>query len=453
MNKNRPGENVEESQKTLQTTSLPRLPSSPHPNSNSKLPNIQSNFVAAGTFGCIIKPALPNRVNNKWIQYPQNVTKLLKNSSDLNKTIKNSKKVYKMTKNKGQIIYPYQFNSYIGQNLKENTRERCVINVNNTLYPVRLPNLGIDVSKLYSTNNYLEFRKVPIQTVLEQIYKCVAQVRIFQENGYIHGDIRETNVMVKPKLGTITIIDFDWFMPKDKFMDKYKYALGFYSNPPESLLFKLLDMIQDATDIEQTIREYIKSNMIYESTIQDYLYYTRLLSYRNNISKFKIDNNKLLYSLIENAKYVKEVLGDTFTYTDYANLMFPFFDNYGLCFTLLQLLYITYPSIFKEKSDRVLQELSTSITNGDIPYTYKEIETVYDTLKKIVDKVLGPSTELWMKRRISIQVASAQMDEIMHEYFNKIETSHESENSNSNYYGGMTRRRMKGSKKHTLKRR
>jgi serine/threonine protein kinase len=110
-----------------------------------------------------------------------------------------------------------------------------------------MPSLGIDVTHLdrfdADTRRFRDYlKRVPIITILEQIVKLFEQLNRLISNNHIHGDIRDTNVMLS-KEGKITIIDFDLLEPLNDFLDNYGFNMGFYSNPPETLFYSLLPTI------------------------------------------------------------------------------------------------------------------------------------------------------------------------------------------------------------------
>ena len=79
---------------------------------NNSPPPIPHNlaYVAKGSYGCVIKPALPNRADNseQWTQYPKYVTKLFFHKNDMKKASKNSKRVYNLLgRNKGHKTHKY----------------------------------------------------------------------------------------------------------------------------------------------------------------------------------------------------------------------------------------------------------------------------------------------------------------------------------------------------------
>jgi hypothetical protein len=247
-----PGPNMEPS------PSPPPPPPRPGPR-----PAITSEYLASGTEGCIIGPALPNLSENgsTWEEYPENVTKLYKNRDKYNKAQTNTRKIVDLLHNNSHRVHPYRYKGYMGLNIKSSMRSRCELNRNMPLLPLRMKNLGVSIMDLTRDIGSINtIKNIPFIKILIEIQKVYEQIKRLVNNRYIHGDVRETNIMIQPSDGTITLIDFGWLYPVNEFFKKYEHALGFYSNPPESLLFN---------DVYYNIRPY-RYNDIMRLHISDF---------------------------------------------------------------------------------------------------------------------------------------------------------------------------------------
>jgi serine/threonine protein kinase len=186
-----------------------------------------------GTYGMVVQPALPNRN----IAFPQNVTKIYKKKKYYNKAIANSKNLQNKLQLPNTQVHPYH-TSYTLKNVPRNVRQTVKHFVgakeDNSLWMLRAPNLGKSIAEIESffpwTN---KLRTIPYQTICQEMYKCMEVVKSIKDAGYIHGDIRETNVLCNLDTGKLTIIDFDWLLPFDSF--EKQYPTFFYSHPPECL--------------------------------------------------------------------------------------------------------------------------------------------------------------------------------------------------------------------------
>ena len=121
-----------------------------------------------------------------------------------------------------------------------------------------MKNLGTDMRHKNLAENVAALRKIPIGFLLEQVLKVMNQVKIFVDNGFIHGDIRPPNMMIIPDTGIITIIDFDLFEEIRYFMAG---NVAFYNRPPENYIHDFfrdpyslltLDQIDKAVTIKES---------------------------------------------------------------------------------------------------------------------------------------------------------------------------------------------------------
>ena len=338
-----------------------------------------TKVLGKGGYGCVVQPALPNRINGKWINYDNNVSKLYFRKNNAVKGLKNSKMIYKYLKNSGHTMKRQKL-TYKGSNLSPTTQKNCNINPTDVLISARMPYLGISIAD--SFDRYKEFRSIPVGIVFGQMLKLFQQVYAIYEQGYVHGDIREPNIMVNLNNGAFTLIDFDWYMPKNEFFVKYKNSLGFYSNPPETLLYNSI-----ANYIRGEPLEY-KENAI---TIQSYVL---------NSNKYHLRRGITVESVREANLHNLRQFSTIDTMHDYFDIMFASFDSYGLGFTLLEFCEQVYPYGF---------QMATRFADQGLYYTAEEQTIVDSYLKKLYETVLFPMTNLIMKKRITIQMAYANM--------------------------------------------
>ena len=349
-------------------------------------------YVAKGSYGCVVRPALENDVEGVKKQFPGNVTKLFKDQYNFDDALDSTDKAYKtMGRNEGHKVHVYS-KKFRASNLRKNTRRACKFLGHQKLYPMRMKDLGEIIGDL--ENYYKEVRKIPFEMVFEQIVKVFHQVYLAYQAGYIHGDIRQTNIMIDPKTGIMTLIDFDWFKPKEDFFDQYSDHLGFYSNPPESLVFWKLE----------------------KSRINSHAFDEKQNSYRvaNNKLRFQdITQSQMVDATASNVKYLMEVkeIGDVDPEEQYKALqeiLFDTFDSYGLGITMQYFVNIMYPIGLKER-----------ISRHGVPYKEKEIkviEDVVDNLKGLLERM----SALKLERRLVIKDTYAMIKELFEECKTKL---------------------------------
>jgi hypothetical protein len=193
------------------------------------------NILGSGSFGMAFKPALPNIEDDHIVNYPNNVTKIFFNKTNLNKVMNATKNIENlMGKNKGHRMYKYR-HKYTVRNLPykvarklRKLSKRKTVKKTNRVHLMRMPYLGIDIEKISNLENniYKEIRKINFEIILRQIQKLIHQTANLAKEKYGHFDIRTPNIVVHPKSGSITIIDFDWlkgidFFFVNFFFDKY----------------------------------------------------------------------------------------------------------------------------------------------------------------------------------------------------------------------------------------
>jgi serine/threonine protein kinase len=248
-------------------------------------------------------------------------------------------------------------------------------------------------------------RKTPIKIILEQVLKLYRQVEAILNSGNIHGDIRETNVMIAPNDGKMTLIDFGWLMPIDEFFEQYDHALGFYSNPPESILnHNNLLCIMLHPDTRKNIPL---------TNIADSEFTVKLQTYSSKNIYAHQNKDAYIESINDNANYVNQQLDDAVnSYVDCESddtvknklneIMTPFFDCYGLSLTM----YVLFSKLYSP-------EARSRLTNGDIPYTEEEMSRINEVLDRIMNDIIIPCLSFTIEERINIHEARARLESIL----------------------------------------
>ena len=396
---------------------LPPLPPSPSPTPPPIPPEL--SYVAKGAYGCVIKPALPNRANNYegWTQYPNNVTKLFFKKTNMKKAYKNSQTMYNLLgRNNGHKTMKYR-HKYRSSNISNNVRTRCKkIGRNVKLYPLRMKNLGNDFWALDKDKKYKKYRTIYVGTLLDQILKVMKQIQILVGRKLIHGDVRETNLMIHPETGTITLIDFDLLHPADAYFDKV--SLGFYCHPPETFLYNdfkyflnatsaEIDAKLDRREMDSKLEKYSKHHSRFQFAKHQYLHRKAGKSQLKSLLKDSIFYFTTHMDPDDSKSELKEAL---------RNLLLPSYDGYGLAFTLLEFLTFVYPSVTNRVQEAGFSAvLKSRISNKGAPYTDEQITQIRNSLHSLVD-LLEPMADLHVQRRMNIHTAVERMEAIVKEF-------------------------------------
>jgi serine/threonine protein kinase len=206
---------------------------------------MSSSILGEGTYGKVIpastflNPDLGKEVfvNNTGIKN-DNVVKIFKrpfpkDERNYRKTITAYETVRdSLNANNGFRLNPYK--NLKGKNIQATTKARLgITNNEKDIYAVRMPNLGHSIWDVVNDDGIKDIiRTISFPMILRQIVKVLQQLHGLEDAGYIHGDIRETNIMIHPITGTITIIDFDLLQTSSDFKKNIWWARN-YNTPPE----------------------------------------------------------------------------------------------------------------------------------------------------------------------------------------------------------------------------
>jgi hypothetical protein len=200
--------------------------------------------IGSGSYGAVVEPALPNvdEHGKPLIFGPDKVTKVMFNETNYKKTVADAALILEQIPSLATNVTPYR-RTYTEQDIASIPKMQKFIDSQqnrNGVFMVRMPNLGMDLYELYYNKTEMVALRstVPPAQIIRQILKLMRVVKAIGQAGYIHADIRESNVLCS-NTGELSIIDFDWMMtPKEI---QKSYPIYFYSHPPESMF--LLDKV------------------------------------------------------------------------------------------------------------------------------------------------------------------------------------------------------------------
>jgi hypothetical protein len=404
-------------------------------------------FLGRGSYGCAIKPALPNLNNSgNWVQYPDNITKIFFDEKQGKNAVKSQTKIKNILQNDQHRINTYKVNNYDINNIDYQTRVQCFGNdpwkYPSKIYPVRLPDLGIDMGR-FTEPLLKKYRDINIKKIIEQMNKIINQVKTINNSGYIHGDLREPNIMINPQTGDMTLIDFDWFHEKQEFFQKYFPSLGFYNNPPETLMMPVIILFYNQSKfpeyLHQVIKTYVGNEMINpKSKISKYIsIHNQRMKHRGHLyADILLDADKITQIFYYTILAVRELFGaeigdtanteesKTLLKWNFLRLIDPSFDSYGVAFTLLDFIAQVYGRLMfrgegnEERKIRIEHLRDQRLTNGGKKYRNEEIEVLADGLHTYVQYVLRPMGEDFLVfkgnfERIPIQEAARRSQRIL----------------------------------------
>jgi hypothetical protein len=195
-------------------------------------------ILGQGTYGAVFSPAFPN-VNDDGnpVEFPGYVTKAFFTEDAFEKALKNAPM---LAKNIPELHIPYSpyTRKTVYKNLPAAVRRNMDIRRNNTdpMYLIRMPDKGysfLDIAEKKPSYKQ-QFARLPLETRLHEVYKLMNVVKAIGDAGYVHADIREPNILANLATGTMTLIDFDHFGPKNVFVNNY--LTPYYHFPPEACI-------------------------------------------------------------------------------------------------------------------------------------------------------------------------------------------------------------------------
>jgi len=362
--------------------------------------------IGSGSYGVVVA-ALPNGNET----FPGNVTKLYSNKEKYDDMVRLIPQLPTLLgTNAGHRMNTYK-RTFRGRNISNYSRKRLGISEQAELYPLRMPHLGINIRTVIQEKESIPFlRKCSIPTIIGQIVKLIRQIYKLGSHGYIHGDVREPNIMIQPSDGTLTLIDFDWMKPVDEFYEKFPFEL--YWNPPEFLFFKTLPSLLTVTDLTDEILQRKMPNLISYSQ-----YFEHFFPFVQH-SLIEPIRDTLLKANKKNLTYLK---------THSLKSCLSSFDGFGLACILLSLLHRLYPQCCLPKSyinTRVMKDiLKTIITNKDEPYTDWELDFCGHAILNLVRLVLLPMASFEIEGRLQTSLALARAEKIYTDLVNGFSAS------------------------------
>ena len=317
-------------------------------------------ILGMGMYGLIVSPAFPNGktfTNNT-------ISKIFISKNDKDKIIKfvetvkekiplldiditGYRQIYTVSNaNKNRITYKGSDTS-IQTELKkihnQQPNKNIPITPNSMIYQVRMPNLGFSCSDINNNKTlYDKMRSIDYRIISMEILKLLCTVRQIHRNGYIHGDVREPNIMCNLNTGKLTIIDFDWFNTIEDFYKKYPSY--YYSHPPECVVIferHYIDYILD------NIEELVNNQKIYNIYLNALYNKKNITTIRNNIRQklteyqnkgVEYENKGVTYKNVKDNTY-KNIL-----YNDISR----FIDSWGLMLGIYYLIKNAWSSIKKD---------------------------------------------------------------------------------------------------------
>lgn len=252
----------------------------------AELYNIRNSVLRGlGSYGAVLSPAVNNVVDGKRHKFTKKVTKLVFTKNAYNKTLNNSELIKEDLPELAYNIDPYVRNFKLGNikngklkmELSKKLERRHATKITNAtpLYGVRMNDMGYDLFDIYNNDELQEkLVKVPFLTIVEEMRNIAENVRAIYNSGYVHGDIRDKNILCDVKTGKLQIIDFDFLhtiadSTDDDYIIRYSCPIEAYIINNEDDIFDRITDISARSDNIDDIREQVQT--LYDTQISKHI--------------------------------------------------------------------------------------------------------------------------------------------------------------------------------------
>lgn len=284
------------------------------------------------------------------------------------------------------------------------------------LYSIIMPYLGVSIDTVTDESKKKNkgqpetdsLRACEFHTIMGQLLKCQTILEQLAIKQYLHADICAQNMMWNKDTKKFHIIDYDWLMPYDQFVEEYKNSFGHSRNPPESLL------ATPAANAVTKKENWIKNNM------KQFLFEFKEMGV-DTVDKFEREINA---ALDENKKWIER---DTKAMlVGMKKYSFPSFDSYAYAHVMLNLFAYIYPTstipftqdTFEDHVTQLSSELRGMITNNGKPYSEKYLRLIATTLLRVTD-LYHKMGEFVIEKRIDAINGMKHLKEIYADFMRK----------------------------------
>jgi len=384
--------------------------------------------VPYGAYGLILPPQSIQGID------PTHVTKVFHKKEEYEKFIKKMDRIGEIFQgDPSYLVYPFdrvptlsnvphQYKHTVSYRIERNTnRNKKVEPLQQPLYAVHMPHLGVDLTHVKEILGHL--RAIPVPVMLTNMYELLEKVAMLWNHGYVHGDVRPPNIMIQPETGKLTLIDFDWLMEVREFAKDYrpvteKTEYSMMGNgktkkvltaqlhiPPELLLSDIsqsgMSQDQKAPSVDLSYERFgfnTKTSVANEDTyrrtsriINNYCKQFRQIFTHMDPELNRLCESKLKTAMTDSITYWNELLkeGRSPIMESYRTL-----DGYGIGQNLLELFHQLYPGSLMYGADPSMTLHEKSALNTMIHYVLKPLCAFSLRDRKHVSEVLGIASNI-----------------------------------------------------------
>jgi len=370
--------------------------------------------VPDGAYGLILPPQSIQGID------PTHVTKVFHKKEDYDKFLEKMGVIREIFQgDPNYLVYPFdrdltlrnvpeQYRPIVSRQFPGNkTRETMQIplhlQLEQPLYAVHMPHLGVDLTHVKEILGHL--RAIPVPVMLTNMYELLEKVAMLWNHGYVHGDVRPPNIMIQPETGKLTLIDFDWLMEVREFAKDYrpvtesKRLSGAHGPPTEIITHPHIPPELLLSDISQHLEE---KNFSADRTKIGSNRTTRIITYYCRHMRERFTYLNAHYQLAPFISIVEKAIEASITYANdiVKEGRFPIvesyrtFDGYGIGQNLLELCHQLYPGSLTYAADPSMTLHEKSALNTMIHYVLKPLCMFSLHERKHVREVLGIASDI-----------------------------------------------------------
>jgi serine/threonine protein kinase len=197
-----------------------------------------------GSYGAVLQPALSNiNANGKPVEFPGMVTKIFYKEKDMEKALSDAKVLRDKFPSVAIEYSPYKKKYVLSDFYTQPAVMRALLSgISGTdpntaaLHAIRMPYLGESIAFIARDRNLLKhYYALSPEKMIVQVLKMLYIIEALIQSGYVHGDVRDANILVNLETGELTLIDFDYLSTFDDIFRKFDSAKEWL--PPEIIFF------------------------------------------------------------------------------------------------------------------------------------------------------------------------------------------------------------------------
>ena len=322
--------------------------------------------VGEGSYGCVHNPPLKCK-NKPYNPDPTKVSKIL-TKKNANSELKEFKLIQKADKNE-KFHLGKPSSCFPDDNIENQTAINQCARFNNfdieKYKLLLLENGGDNLSQIEDKFKKLTLNnanRIRLENFWLDMSRLIYGSKVLMDNGIVHHDLKQQNIVYNKKTGRVNYIDFGLMMTTKEMSKKAngsRYPYGeHWSFPPDILFYNYIDYkkltSRKGKEKSIIIREAWKKYLIGYSVLRDYL---------DDVNEERSDSTIRMVTAF--VKTYKNLTNSDEDYKKFIDKSFETFDNYSIGFSLFSLLKATQ-KLIDDKLFNDLRLLFLSMMTFDV---------------------------------------------------------------------------------------